>query len=134
MYLIGGSYRESCITGSLDPWKLDMQPSLHGEHRIFPFHQHAVPTARGCTWTYSYLRSSYELLEFERRCLRYKLPPTVQEDPLRGFHLIARGERNRHCTHCYAQLKKQVNTPYICRNCSVPLHPDCFEEYHKIHF
>jgi hypothetical protein len=71
--------------------------------------------------------SDSELLEFLRGCLQQKFPRSG--GPI-GSHLIARSATSRHCAHCYATRKSKSNTPYVCQTCDIPLHPDCFVDYH----
>ena len=63
-----------------------------------------------------------------------KLPCPGDGRPKHPFHLIARAEKERLCSHCYYNQQRRSNTPYICETCSVPLHPDCFKDYHEWEF
>jgi hypothetical protein len=75
--------------------------------------------------------SDLGLLDFLRRCLHGKLPPTASEATMPAVHLVTRATSRRHCVHCYAERRAQSNTPYRCQTCRVALHPDCFVDYHK---
>jgi Transposase IS4 len=75
--------------------------------------------------------STDELLDFERRCLQFKLPASPSQPAPFRFHLVARAPTTRNCARCYAVSGHMSHTPYICQTCDVPLHPDCFVDYHK---
>lgn len=109
--------------------------SFHHRQRKWP---HAgltflLHTAMHNSWVIykNHTGSIVELLDYERSCLRYKLPCPGDGRPKYPFHLIARAEKERLCSHCYYNQQRRSNTPYICETCSVPLHPDCFKDYHE---
>jgi hypothetical protein len=45
-------------------------------------------------------------------------------------HVIFRAEHHLRCHYCYSK-KISSTTPYSCISCNIPLHADCFYEFHK---
>lgn len=72
-----------------------------------------------------------ELLDFERRCLRYKVPPSAPETLVSVSHLIVQASDRLNCAYCYRTEHAQSSTKYICQTCNIPLHAKCFAAFHK---
>ncbi|CAG9323081.1 unnamed protein product [Blepharisma stoltei] len=56
---------------------------------------------------------------------------TVINQAISGMHWIIKIENTKECIFCYYQKGKKSRTLYICSECKIHLHPNCFYSYHN---